>query len=107
MRPSALAAALELFGSEGRTAATGRGVLDVLAEALEEQERSFKDVTVALQGFGNVGSHAARLIAERGARVVAVAFSSSRSASCKKLSSAWWAARSWLFCVAKSAKSSM
>lgn len=64
---------LELFGSEGRTAATGRGVLDVLSEALEEKERSFKDVTVALQGFGNVGSHAARLIAEHGARIVAVA----------------------------------
>ena len=35
--------------------------------------RSLGDATVALQGFGNVGSHAARLIAEQGARIVAVA----------------------------------
>ena len=64
---------LELFGSEGRSAATGRGVMDVLAEALNEQGKSFAEVTVAVQGFGNVGSHAARLIAERGATIVAVA----------------------------------
>ena len=64
---------LDLFGSEGREAATGRGVMDVLAEALEEQRKSFADITVAVQGFGNVGSNAARLIAERGAKIVAVA----------------------------------
>ena len=64
---------LDLFGSEGREAATGRGVMDVLAEALDEQGKSFNDITVAVQGFGNVGSNAARLIAERGAKIVAVA----------------------------------
>ncbi len=64
---------LDLFGSEGREAATGRGVMDVLAEALAEQGKNFGDVTVAVQGFGNVGSNAARLIAERGAKIVAVA----------------------------------
>jgi len=64
---------LDLFGSDGREAATGRGVMDVLAEALAEQEKSFEDITVAVQGFGNVGSNAARLIAERGAKIVAVA----------------------------------
>ena len=64
---------LELFGSEGREAATGRGVMDVLAEALVEQGKEFGDITVAVQGFGNVGSNAARLIAERGAKIVAVA----------------------------------
>ena len=64
---------LDLFGSEGREAATGRGVMDVLAEALNEQGRSFDDITVAVQGFGNVGSNAARLMGERGARIVAVA----------------------------------
>ena len=64
---------LELFGSDGREAATGRGVMDVLAEALRERDRTFESVTVAVQGFGNVGSNAARLIAEQGARVVAVA----------------------------------
>ncbi len=64
---------LDLFGSEGREAATGRGVMDVLAEALRERERSFDDITVAVQGFGNVGSNAARLIADQGASIVAVA----------------------------------
>jgi len=64
---------LDLFGSEGRDAATGRGVMDVLAEALAEQGKSFDGITVAVQGFGNVGSNAARLIAEQGAKIVAVA----------------------------------
>ena len=64
---------LDLFGSEGRDAATGRGVMDVLAAALEEKGKSFEEVTVAVQGFGNVGSNAALLIAERGAKIVAVA----------------------------------
>ncbi|MHC4990474.1 MAG: Glu/Leu/Phe/Val family dehydrogenase, partial [Planctomycetota bacterium] len=64
---------LHLFGSEGRDAATGRGVMDVLAAALEEKGKDFRDVTVAIQGFGNVGSNAGLLIAERGAKVVAVA----------------------------------
>ena len=64
---------LDLFGSEGRDAATGRGVMDVLGAALEEKGKGFADVTVAVQGFGNVGSNAALLIAEQGARVIAVA----------------------------------
>ena len=64
---------LELFGSEGRSAATGRGVMDTLEAALDQQGRSFGEITVAIQGFGNVGGHAARLIADRGARIVAVA----------------------------------
>jgi glutamate dehydrogenase (NAD(P)+) len=64
---------LHLFGSEGREEATGRGVMHVLAEALKDRERTFADITVAVQGFGNVGSHAARLIAERGAKIIAVA----------------------------------
>jgi glutamate dehydrogenase (NAD(P)+) len=64
---------LHLFGSEGREEATGRGVMDVLAEALSDRDQDFPDITVAIQGFGNVGSNAARLIAERGARIVAVA----------------------------------
>jgi glutamate dehydrogenase (NAD(P)+) len=63
---------LEFFGSPGRTEATGRGVLHVLNEALAETGRSLSKVTVALQGFGNVGSHTARLITERGGKIVAV-----------------------------------
>jgi glutamate dehydrogenase (NAD(P)+) len=64
---------LDLFGSEGRAEATGRGVMDVLAEALEEQGKTFSEIRVAVQGFGNVGSHAARLINEQGSKIVAVA----------------------------------
>lgn len=64
---------LELFGSEGREEATGRGVMNVLAEALKDKGMEFEKITVAVQGFGNVGSNAARLIAEQGARIVAVA----------------------------------
>ena len=44
----------------------------VLDEALQQKGKSIADVTVALQGFGNVGSHAARLISEAGGKIVAV-----------------------------------
>ena len=64
---------LELFGSPGREEATGRGVLYCLEEALGDMGKSFADITVAIQGFGNVGSNTARLIAEQGAKIVAVA----------------------------------
>ena len=63
---------VDLFGSLGREEATGRGVMYVLEEALASQERKLGDVTVAIQGFGNVGSNAARLIAAAGGRIVAV-----------------------------------
>ena len=63
---------LQLFGSPGREEATGRGVTVTLEEALAEQGRKLTDVRIALQGFGNVGSHAARLCAARGAKIVAV-----------------------------------
>lgn len=64
---------VDLFGSLGRNEATGRGVMYALREALKDQGKSLADVTVAVQGFGNVGSHAARLIAERGGKIIAVA----------------------------------
>jgi glutamate dehydrogenase (NAD(P)+) len=64
---------LELFGSEGRDEATGRGVMVVLEEALKDRGKSWSDISVAIQGFGNVGSNSARLISEQGARIVAVA----------------------------------
>jgi glutamate dehydrogenase (NAD(P)+) len=63
---------VHLFGSEGREEATGRGVMLVLEEVLKEQGESLSDITVALQGFGNVGSYAARLMHEQGAKIVAV-----------------------------------
>ena len=64
---------VDLFGSLGRNEATGRGLMYALREALKDQGKSLADVTVAVQGFGNVGSHAARLIAEQGGKIIAVA----------------------------------
>ncbi|MEP3387555.1 MAG: Glu/Leu/Phe/Val dehydrogenase dimerization domain-containing protein [Reichenbachiella sp.] len=63
---------LHLFGSEGREEATGRGVMIALEHALKDKKMSFEGLRVAVQGFGNVGSHASRLIAEKGAKIVAV-----------------------------------
>ena len=63
---------LELGGSRGRREATGRGVMIVTREALEHLGRDLKQATVAVQGFGNVGSISAELIAQQGAKIVAV-----------------------------------
>ena len=63
---------VDLFGSLGREEATGRGVMYALEECLKETHRKLSDVSVAIQGFGNVGSHAARLIHEQGGKIVAV-----------------------------------
>ncbi len=63
---------IELGGSLGRDAATGRGVLFALENLLADEGKSVSDFTYAVQGFGNVGSWAARLIAEAGGKVVAV-----------------------------------
>jgi glutamate dehydrogenase (NAD(P)+) len=62
---------VDLFGSAGREEATGRGVMYALEAALHSDGKTMDEVRVAVQGFGNVGQHAARLMAERGARIVA------------------------------------
>ena len=59
-------------GTEGRVEATGRGVTLVTGMACRRLGRSLGGSTVAVQGFGNVGSSSARLLAHYGARVVAV-----------------------------------
>ena len=63
---------LEVGGSLGRTTATGRGVVHTTAEALHDLGRDLAGTTVAVQGFGKVGSHASVGFAQEGARVVAV-----------------------------------
>ena len=63
---------VELGGSLGRTEATGRGVAHVTAWAAEAREMSLEGATVAVQGFGNVGAHAALFLEQAGAKVVAV-----------------------------------
>ncbi|MGH3665355.1 MAG: Glu/Leu/Phe/Val family dehydrogenase [Egibacteraceae bacterium] len=61
-----------LGGSLGRDAATGRGAVIVLNEAVSDAGLQPQDLTLAVQGFGNVGSWTARLAAAEGYRVVAV-----------------------------------
>jgi glutamate dehydrogenase (NAD(P)+) len=63
---------ISLGGSLGRREATGRGVFVVGCEAAARRGLDIKGARVAIQGFGNVGSIAARLFAEAGAKVVAV-----------------------------------
>ncbi len=63
---------IALGGSLGRVEATGRGVMTVTLAAMERIGLRASDCTVAVQGFGNVGSIAARLLREQGCKVVAV-----------------------------------
>jgi glutamate dehydrogenase (NAD(P)+) len=60
-----------LGGSLGRDSATGRGCIVIVDEIVEEWGRSHPSIAVAVQGFGNVGSWAARIAVSRGYRVVA------------------------------------
>lgn len=61
-----------LGGSLGRDAATGRGVMISTFCALKKLGLDPKKVTAAVQGFGNVGSHTARLLAQKGIKVCAI-----------------------------------
>lgn len=63
---------LPLGGSPGRVEATGRGAIIVLGETLGLMDMSPDETTVAIQGFGNVGSWAGRLAHRAGYKVVAV-----------------------------------
>ena len=63
---------LELGGSAGRKEATGRGCMIVTREALKELGMPVRGTTVAVQGFGNVGSTAAMLLEREGARITAI-----------------------------------
>src|SRR3989441_8304990 len=63
---------VEMGGSLGRREATGRGCMFVTREALAKLGMSLKGARVAVQGFGNVGSVAADLMAKEGAIIVAV-----------------------------------
>ena len=64
---------IEMGGSLGRREATGRGVMIVTREAAKHLGMDIKGATVAVQGFGNVGSVSADLLSKIGAKVVAVA----------------------------------
>ena len=63
---------LELGGSLGRREATGRGCMIVTRDALQHLGMPVKGTTIAVQGFGNVGSVAAQLLAREGCKIVAI-----------------------------------
>lgn len=63
---------VELGGSLGRDAATGRGVVIIIEQAAVALGLKLAGASVAIQGFGNVGSWTARLLSEHGVKIVAV-----------------------------------
>jgi glutamate dehydrogenase (NAD(P)+) len=63
---------VEMGGSLGRREATGRGCMIVTKEALRHLGMAVPGTTVAVQGFGNVGSVAAHLLSKEGCKVVAI-----------------------------------
>jgi glutamate dehydrogenase (NAD(P)+) len=63
---------VSIGGSEGRADATGLGIVYCIEHALDKLGSSVKGATVAVQGFGNVGEAAARLIHERGAKLIGI-----------------------------------
>ncbi|PSQ76601.1 MAG: glutamate dehydrogenase [Bacteroidetes bacterium QH_7_62_13] len=63
---------VDVHGSVGRDAATGRGCLFALRDVLNHDGHELADTEIAIQGFGNVGSWAARLLDDHGAVVTAV-----------------------------------
>jgi glutamate dehydrogenase (NAD(P)+) len=64
---------LNIGGSRGRVEATGRGVLVVCGESLRYLNMPIDGCRVIIQGFGNVGSNAARLMMEQGYKIVGIA----------------------------------
>lgn len=63
---------IEMGGSLGRREATGRGCMIVTKEALKHLGMPMQGATIAVQGFGNVGSVAADLLVKEGCKVVAI-----------------------------------
>ncbi len=63
---------VSIGGSEGRVEATGRGIAIIASEAANQMGIPMAGASVVIQGFGNVGSIAARSFYERGAKVIAV-----------------------------------
>jgi glutamate dehydrogenase (NAD(P)+) len=76
---------IEMGGSLGRREATGRGCTVVTKEALKQLKMPIKGTRVAVQGFGNVGSIAAQLMAQEGMTIVAVSDKSGGSYNPKGL----------------------
>ena len=63
---------LELGGSAGREAATGKGTAVITRETAQNWNIDLKNSKVVIQGFGNVGSYAAKFLHEYGCKIIAV-----------------------------------
>lgn len=63
---------IEVGGSQGRVEATGKGVAFLIKRYLENHGLRTAGATAAIQGFGNVGSHAALALLEYGCRIIAI-----------------------------------
>lgn len=63
---------IDVGGSLGRPEATGRGVMIITMEVLDKYKLKPQDVSVVIQGMGNVGGVTAKLLAEKGCRILAV-----------------------------------
>ena len=63
---------VEFHGSGGGVAATGFGVAIITREILDRLKRTIAGTTFAIQGYGNVGSHSARCLAQMGGKIIAV-----------------------------------
>lgn len=63
---------IEIGGSKGRNEATGRGVCFVTLEMMKKYNVKPEDCKIVIQGMGNVGSISAKLLAEEGAKIIAV-----------------------------------
>ncbi len=63
---------LIIGGSLGRTEATARGVVFILEETLRTLGRTIEGISVAIQGFGNVGSHAAKILYDKNVKIIAL-----------------------------------
>lgn len=63
---------IEIGGSKGRNEATGRGVCFVTLEMMKKYNMKPEECKIVIQGMGNVGSISAKLLAEEGAKIIAV-----------------------------------
>jgi glutamate dehydrogenase (NAD(P)+) len=63
---------IELGGSAGRGSATSRGIVHCIRRAAGKLGLDLRQATAAVQGFGNVGSHAAKFLAEEGVKIVGI-----------------------------------
>jgi len=63
---------VDLFGSLGREAATGQGIVFIIESFLKDLKKEMKNTTFIIQGFGNVGSNTAEILYRAGGKIIGV-----------------------------------